>query len=84
MIVFADTNWLEALYFKPNPANKEAMARASVVERRMRRLSGPLTISHIVLLEARNVFSREPDESRNPTSGTICCATLMIGLFSSR
>jgi predicted nucleic acid-binding protein len=56
--VFADTNWLEALYFEPHPENKEAVARAATVARRMRKHSGPLVISHIVLLEARNVFSR--------------------------
>ncbi|HEY5910754.1 MAG TPA: PIN domain-containing protein [Verrucomicrobiae bacterium] len=70
MTVFADTNWLEALYFEPDPSDKRALSRAAVVHRRMRRHSGPLVISHIVLLEARNVFSRvaqepEPDEWRD-------------------
>jgi predicted nucleic acid-binding protein len=58
MNVFADTNWLEALYFVPHPGNAEATKRASIVERRMRNQSGPLLTSHVVLLEARNVFSR--------------------------
>src|SRR6266571_4612202 len=59
MNIFADTNWLEAIYFKPTKDSKEmAKRRHALVERRMRRLSSPLLISHIVLLEARNVFSR--------------------------
>lgn len=58
MNAFADTNWLEALYFIPDPLDQEGLKRASIVERRMRRHTGPLLISHIVLLEARNVFSR--------------------------
>lgn len=58
MNLFADTNWLEALYFEPHPADREAVARAALVERRMRKHSGPLLISHVVLLEARNVFGR--------------------------
>jgi len=64
VITFADTNWLEALYFQPHPENKEALARSAMVERRMRRHSGPLTISHIVLLEARNVFGRLSGKSK--------------------
>src|SRR5260370_399511 len=59
MSIFADTNWLESIYFKPGrdsaPATRE---RHAIVERRMRRQSAPLLISHIVLLEARNVFGR--------------------------
>jgi predicted nucleic acid-binding protein len=56
MNVFADTNWLEALYFIPK--DDASRNRRDVVERRMRRHSGPLIVSHIVLLEARNVFGR--------------------------
>jgi predicted nucleic acid-binding protein len=55
---FADTNWLEAIYFEPDPNDRESVARSATVERRMRVQSGPLLISHIVLLEARNVFGR--------------------------
>jgi predicted nucleic acid-binding protein len=71
MSVFADTNWLESIYFKPakdaTPATRE---RHAIVERRMRRQSAPLLISYIVLLEARNVFGRvagvaEPVEWEN-------------------
>lgn len=58
MTIFADTNWLEALYFEPDPLDKDSLARAAVVERRMRKHVGSLTISHIVLLESRNVFGR--------------------------
>jgi predicted nucleic acid-binding protein len=65
MSVFADTNWLESLYFKPSgQARPEARARHAIVERRMRRLTSPLVISPIVLLEARNVFSRLAGNSK--------------------
>lgn len=64
---FADTNWLEALYFdSSDPIQRE---REATVQRFMRRHGGQLGISHIVYLEARNVFSRtageaEPEEWR--------------------
>lgn len=58
MNAFADTNWLEALYLKPDPENRSGMMRKAIAERRMRHQREPLLISHIVLLEARNVFSR--------------------------
>src|SRR6266571_5073266 len=68
---FADTNWLEALYFEAE--NKDQEHRCAVVERFMRGQSGPLGISHLVYLEARNVFSRnarekEPEEWRRLVS----------------
>jgi len=64
---FADTNWLEALYFDPH--DREHKSRCDVVERFMRKEGGPLCVSHMVYLEARNVFSRvagvgEPEEWR--------------------
>ncbi len=55
---FADTNWLTALYLEADPLDKVAVQRRSVVERFMRQHGGQLALSHIVLLEARNVFSR--------------------------
>jgi len=58
MSVFADTNWLEALYFEPDAEDAEGQTRKALAHRRMRRHSGQLIISHIVLLEARNVFNR--------------------------
>src|SRR6266567_6968436 len=58
MSTFADTNWLEAIYFEPDSKDRESVARSATVVRRMRAQSGPLLISHIVLLEARNVFGR--------------------------
>jgi predicted nucleic acid-binding protein len=54
---FVDTNWLEALYIEPSPNDKAARARAAVAERRTRKEDAIIT-SHIVLLEARNIFSR--------------------------
>jgi len=68
---FADTNWLEALYF--DAATREQESRCGVVERFMRRQGGQLGISHLVYLEARNVFSRnakeaEPEEWRRLVS----------------
>ena len=64
---FADTNWLEALYFHSPDRHQEA--REATVQRFMRRHGGQLAISHVVYLEARNVFSRtaqetEPEEWR--------------------
>lgn len=58
---FADTNWLEALYFEsPDPQQRK---REATVQRFMRRHGGQLAVSHIVYLEARNVFSRTAGES---------------------
>jgi predicted nucleic acid-binding protein len=64
---FADTNWLEALYFES--PEKEQQKREALVQRFMRKHGGQLAISQIVYLEARNVFSRtaketEPEEWR--------------------
>ena len=68
---FADTNWLEALYF--DAESKEQETRCAVVERFMRHHGGQIGISHVVFLEARNVFSRnsseaEPEEWRRLVS----------------
>ena len=58
---FADTNWLEALYFEsPDP---EQQQREATVQRFLRKHGGQLAISHLVYLEARNVFSRTARES---------------------
>jgi len=64
---FADTNWLEALYFES--PDLEQQARESTAQRFMRKQGGHLAISQLVYLEARNVFSRtaqeaEPEEWR--------------------
>ena len=64
---FADTNWLEALYF--DAENQEQASRCDVVKRFVRKHGGQLGISHVVYLEARNIFSRnarepEPEEWR--------------------
>lgn len=59
---FADTNWLEALYFEsPNP---DQQARQATVQRFMRKQGGQLAVSHLVYLEARNVFSRTANEDK--------------------
>jgi predicted nucleic acid-binding protein len=58
---FADTNWLEALYFDGEDPQQEARCR--LVERYMRKHGGQLAISHVVYLEARNVFSRNTKEA---------------------
>jgi hypothetical protein len=55
---FADTNWLASIYIEPHPEDGEALKRRRTVERFMRRQGGQLGISHVVLLEARNIFSR--------------------------
>jgi predicted nucleic acid-binding protein len=58
---FADTNWLEALYFDAESDEQES--RTGTVERFMRKHGGQLCISHLVYLEARNVFSRNAREA---------------------
>ena len=58
---FADTNWLEALYFESQ--EPEQQLRAATAQRFMRAHGGQLAISHPVYLEARNVFSRTAGES---------------------
>ena len=55
---FADTNWLVSAYIEPHEDDKEAVSRREIVDRFMRRHGGQLVISHAVLLEGRNVFSR--------------------------
>ena len=62
---YADTNWLEALYIAPHPGDSQAVERERIVERFSRKHGGQLAVSHVVLLEARNVFSRVTRES-NP------------------
>lgn len=57
---YADTNWLEAVYIAP--AGAEGVRRRQIVERFARLHGGQLAISHVVLLEARNVFSRTTGE----------------------
>ena len=63
---FADTNWLVSVYIEPASDDLEAVKRRSVVSRFMRRQGGPLVISHPVLLEARNIFSRVTGEREPP------------------
>lgn len=58
---FADTNWLVALY-SASPERKEDSRRVTVA-RFMRKHGGQLALSHIVLLEARNIFSRLTDKA---------------------
>jgi predicted nucleic acid-binding protein len=60
-----DTNWLEAMFF--DPRDEGGKARRATVDRFLRtQQRGQLLVSQIVILEARNVFSRasarpEPD-----------------------
>jgi predicted nucleic acid-binding protein len=61
---YADTNWLEALYITPHPEDAEALERERIVMRFARKFGGPLALSHVVVLEARNVFSRVTGESQ--------------------
>jgi predicted nucleic acid-binding protein len=55
---FADTNWLASVYIEPQAEDRPAVKRRRVVERFMRQHGGQLALSHVVLLEARNVFCR--------------------------
>ena len=61
---FADTNWLASVYIEPQAEDTEAVKRRRVVERFMRQHGGQLAISQVVLLEARNVFSRITGEEQ--------------------
>lgn len=61
---FADTNWLASVYIEPHAEDTEAVKRRRIVERFMRQHGGRLAISHVVLLEARNVFSRITGEQQ--------------------
>ena len=54
---FADTNWLASVYIEPDEDDVEALKRRRMVERFMHR-GGQLVIAQIILLEARNIFSR--------------------------
>jgi predicted nucleic acid-binding protein len=58
---FADTNWLEALYFESPDSDQQR--REAIARRFMRQHGGQLLISHCVLMEVRNVFSRTAQES---------------------
>lgn len=60
MILFADTNWLVAVYFI-----KRDEERTAVAERFARRQGACFVVSQLVLLEARNVFGRISGEA-NP------------------
>jgi predicted nucleic acid-binding protein len=59
---FADTHWLASVYIEPQAEDTEAVKRRRVVERFMRQHGGQLAISDVVLLEARNLFSRVTGE----------------------
>ena len=60
---FADTNWLEAMFFE---LTGDKQSRRSIVDRFLRRNPGQLGLSHLVYLEARNVFSRVSGETEPP------------------
>ncbi len=53
---FADTNWIEAMFFESDAG------RCGTVERFLRKERPPLGVSQIVVLEVRNVFSRASGE----------------------
>ena len=57
---FADTNWLAAMFFKFAGAHKN---RPAIVERFLRQHPGQIGLSHLVFLEAANVFRRNAGEA---------------------
>ena len=57
---FADTNWLEAMFFE---LTGDMKSRRTTVDRFLRQNPGQLGLSHLVYLEARNVFSRVSGEA---------------------
>ncbi len=61
---FADTNWLVALYSEKPAAKKDSWH--ITVANFMRKHGGQLALSQIVLLEARNIFSRLTKQASPP------------------
>jgi len=60
-----DTNWLEAMFIEPERQTHKP--RRATVDRYLRtHQQGPLLVSPIVALEARNVFTRSTGESQPP------------------
>ncbi len=59
---FADTNWLEAMFVHIDGEKQ----RRVIAERFHRHNAGMVGVSHIVLLEARNVFSRLTGSAHPP------------------
>ena len=72
---FADTNWLASAYLEPHPDDETAVGRRGIVDRFMRRHGGQLMVSQVVLLEARNIFSRVTGE-REPREWQVLEADL--------
>lgn len=71
-MTFADTNWLEAMFFAAADASETG--RRGIVQRFMRHQGGLLGLSHLVYLEARHVFTRisgeaDPEEWRQLEEG---------------
>ena len=60
----ADTNWLEALYINALPDDPAACERERIAERFVRKHGNHVVVSHIVLLEARVVFSRSTGQKK--------------------
>lgn len=60
---FADTNWLEAMFFE---LTGDLKSRRATVDRFLRQNPGQLGLSHLVYLEARNVFSPGQREAEPP------------------
>jgi predicted nucleic acid-binding protein len=60
---FADTNWLTAIYLAAKESSDDSQTRRATVDRFLRMHGGKLLLSPVVLLEARNVFSRVTGEA---------------------
>lgn len=58
---FADTNWLEAMFFESAEAEKKF--RRTTAERFHRHHASVIGLSHVVYLEARNIFGRVSGEA---------------------
>jgi hypothetical protein len=63
---FGDTNWLASTYIEPRSDDALAVRRRKIVDRFMRQHGGQLLVSPVVLLEARNVFSRITGKAEPP------------------
>lgn len=59
-MTFADTNWLAAMFFS---LQGDLRKRNEVVQRFLRKHTGQMIVSEIVMLEAENVFRRNTGEA---------------------
>ncbi len=62
-MTFADTNWLAAMFFE---LKDELQERNEIVRRFLRRHTGQMLLSEVVMLESENVFRRNAGRPHPP------------------